>query len=442
MRASPTGGIDPHGEAHAAGRSAALPEGDHAHVGALVRHAVPLSHFAEMPRGGTSPRSSAPTSTCPTSARASDHCERADRAVRRRSRSDRVRDVDERTAAHAGRARRLAHAARAGRGRAVAPRLAAARAPRGARGSTTPPSSSDGTELLVRWYDPSPDRELGPAAVFLHGGGMILGSVAMYDRLVAGYVADSGVPFLSVDYRVAPEHPHPTPVEDCLRRRCSGWSSTPTSSGVDPARVAVMGDSAGGGLAAGVALLARDRGVALARQMLVYPMLDDRTTVPDPELAPFAAWSYDDNYTGWHALLGDAVGDPTCPPPRRPRVRPTCRDSRDVHRHRRPRHLPRRVHRVRAPHRRRPARRSSSTSTRAARTGSTASPACRSPSARSPTASACSRPLTRRSAKVRVFTACGESAHCGVDVGSGARGGSIAWTASIGSTASAVLSSR
>ena len=83
---------------------------------------------------------------------------------------------------------------------------------------------------------------------------------------------------------------------------------------IDPARVAIMGDSAGGGLAAGVALLARDRGVALARQVLVYPMLDDRTTVPDPELAPFAAWSYDDNYTGWHALLGDAIGTDDVPP--------------------------------------------------------------------------------------------------------------------------------
>ena len=59
--------------------------------------------------------------------------------------------------------------------------------------------------------------------------------------------------------------------------------------------------------------LARDRGVALARQMLVYPMLDDRTTMPDPELAPYAAWSYDDNYTGWHALLGDSIGGPDVP---------------------------------------------------------------------------------------------------------------------------------
>ena len=66
-----------------------------------------------------------------------------------------------------------------------------------------------------------------------------------------------------------------------------------------------MGDSAGGGLAAGVAILSRDRkGPAVARQLLVYPMLDDRTTTPDPYIAPFAGWSYDDNATAWDALLG------------------------------------------------------------------------------------------------------------------------------------------
>ena len=68
---------------------------------------------------------------------------------------------------------------------------------------------SDGTEIPVRWYDPAHDRGVGPAVVYLHGGGLIAGSVP-------GYAADSGVPFLSVDYRIAPEHPHPTPVEDCF----------------------------------------------------------------------------------------------------------------------------------------------------------------------------------------------------------------------------------
>jgi len=172
-------------------------------------------------------------------------------------------------------------------------------------------TAHDGADLSALWYSP-PDRTPGPAVVYLHGGGMIMGSVAGYDRLVAGYVADSGVPFLSVDYRVAPEHPHPTPVEDCFAGL--EWLFEHTDDlDVDPARVAIMGDSGGGGLAAGVALLARERDVALARQVLVYPMLDDRTTVADPEMAPFAAWSYDDNYTGWHALLGDAIGTDDVP---------------------------------------------------------------------------------------------------------------------------------
>lgn len=171
--------------------------------------------------------------------------------------------------------------------------------------------SHDGAQISARWYEP-PTPRTGAAVVYLHGGGMIMGSVAGYDRLVAGYVADSGVPFLSVDYRVAPEHPHPTPVEDSYAGL--QWLLTHAGEvGVDPGRVAIMGDSGGGGLAAGVALLARDRGVALARQILVYPMLDDRTTVVDPDMAPFAAWSYDDNHTGWHALLGDAIGTDRVP---------------------------------------------------------------------------------------------------------------------------------
>jgi len=176
-------------------------------------------------------------------------------------------------------------------------------------------TSHDGATIPVRWYRPAHADHAstaGPAVVYLHGGGMIMASVDLYDRLVASYVAETGVPVLSVDYRLAPEHPHPAPVEDSfggLR-----WLVDHADElGVDPGRVAVMGDSGGGGLAAGVALLGRDRDVPLARQVLIYPMLDDRNTTPDPNLAPFAGWSYDDNYTGWHALLGDRVGTDDVP---------------------------------------------------------------------------------------------------------------------------------
>jgi len=167
-------------------------------------------------------------------------------------------------------------------------------------------TAADDTELPAVWVTKD-GHSTGSAAVYLHGGGMVCGSVATYLPFVRRYVERTGVPMLAVDYRLAPEHPHPTPVEDCFA--ALEWlHANAAELGVDPARIAVMGDSAGGGLAAGVALIARDRGVPLARQILVFPMLDDRTTVPDPELVDFAGWTYENNEMGWRALLGDAIG--------------------------------------------------------------------------------------------------------------------------------------
>jgi acetyl esterase/lipase len=177
-----------------------------------------------------------------------------------------------------------------------------------------PAVSHDGAGVTLRWYTPRghDSSGTGPAAVYLHGGGMISGSVGLYDRFVAAYVADSGVPMLAVDYRRAPEDPHPCPVEDSYAGLA--WLAARAGElGIDAGRIALMGDSAGGGLAAGTALLARDRGLAVARQILIYPMLDDRNTVPEPALVPFAGFSYDDNYTGWHALLGGKVGTEDVP---------------------------------------------------------------------------------------------------------------------------------
>jgi acetyl esterase/lipase len=168
-------------------------------------------------------------------------------------------------------------------------------------------ASHDGAEILLRWYAKK-GAAPGSAVVFLHAGGMISGSVDLFDGTVARYVSASGVPMLAVDYRRAPEHRHPTPIEDAFAGL--RWLHEHAAElGVRSERIAVMGDSAGGGLAAALAILARDRGApAIARQILVMPMLDDRTTTPDPHIAPFALWSYDDNATGWQALLGDAAG--------------------------------------------------------------------------------------------------------------------------------------
>jgi acetyl esterase/lipase len=175
--------------------------------------------------------------------------------------------------------------------------------------------TADGAKLALRWYAKhGQDGEPGPAAVYYHGGGMILGNIDLVNSTVAGYVSASGVPILSVDYRLAPEHPHPTPSEDAYAGLVWLYEHA-AELGVDPARVAVVGESAGGGLAAAVALLARDRqGPPIAGQLLFYPMLDDRNLAPDPYLAGHVGWNWDDNRTGWGALLGDAAGGPGTSP--------------------------------------------------------------------------------------------------------------------------------
>jgi acetyl esterase/lipase len=173
----------------------------------------------------------------------------------------------------------------------------------------------DGATLAMTWYRRSEGAQPGSAALYLHGGGMILSLAEtrdVYDSAVRQYVATTGVPMLMVDYRVAPEFPHPTPADDC--HAALTWLAEHAAElGVDPERIAVMGDSAGGGLAACVTLLARARGgPKLASQILIYPMLDDRTAV-DPRLEPFLTWTYDDNATGWGALLGDRAGGSDVP---------------------------------------------------------------------------------------------------------------------------------
>jgi acetyl esterase/lipase len=186
--------------------------------------------------------------------------------------------------------------------------LAAARAPvPGVESQQHTIVADDGAPVTAYWYHRAGTAQSGPAVVYLHGGGMILSlkeTGRIYDHVVSQYVSRSGVPMLVVDYRVAPEHWDPRPVADCYAALC--WlADNARSLNVDPQRIGIMGDSAGGGLAAGVCLMARDRsGPAIAQQTLVYPMLDDRTTLPDQGLMPFLTWTYDDNITGWSALLG------------------------------------------------------------------------------------------------------------------------------------------
>lgn len=166
--------------------------------------------------------------------------------------------------------------------------------------------AEDGSPLALRWYRRGEGRP-GSAVVFFHGGGLVGGSVQAYDAFVAQHVQWSGVPILSVEYRRAPDVRGETPARDGLA--ALQWlRANAFRLGVDPRRVAVMGDSAGGGIAAGVALLARDQGIRLRRQILIFPMLDDRTVEPDPALGELTTWSHAENRLGWWALLGDRAG--------------------------------------------------------------------------------------------------------------------------------------
>jgi acetyl esterase/lipase len=167
-------------------------------------------------------------------------------------------------------------------------------------------TSRDGATIDLRWYTKTGSSQTA-AIVYVHGGGMVLGSIDIYDPMVTQYVEWTDVPILAVEYRLAPECTGDVLAEDSFA--ALAWLVGHASEmQIDPYRIAIMGDSGGGGVAAGAAILARDRNVALKRQILIYPMLDDRNTKPDPHLVPTMTWSYDQNYTGWSALMGDSLG--------------------------------------------------------------------------------------------------------------------------------------
>ncbi|MEV0893931.1 alpha/beta hydrolase [Promicromonospora sp. MEB111] len=167
----------------------------------------------------------------------------------------------------------------------------------------------DGDEIEVSVLSRQGRTGVGPGIFHTHGGGMIMGDRFVGLDLLLGWINDLDAVVVTVEYRLAPEFPDPYPVRDCYAGLV--WTAEHAAElGIDPDRLLIAGGSAGGGLAAGTALIARDEGgPALAGQVLIYPMLDDRDrTVSTTQMDGIGVWDRSSNITGWSALLGDRRG--------------------------------------------------------------------------------------------------------------------------------------
>lgn len=178
---------------------------------------------------------------------------------------------------------------------------------------TVPDSPDPDHPVVVRVHRAHNTPGPLPAILSIHGGGYVVGSYDMDDG-----VFDRLCPMLecvgvSVEYRLAPETPYPGPIEDCYA--ALRWTHEHAEElGIDPERIGIAGTSAGGGLAAALAILARDRGeVPVAFQLLECPMVDDRQVTASSQLDGLKVWSRESNTFGWRSYLGDLYGTDDVP---------------------------------------------------------------------------------------------------------------------------------
>lgn len=190
----------------------------------------------------------------------------------------------------------------------------------------TIPGPAGAPDVAVTVISPAVSHVVGTgrpraAVLGIHGGGYVLGNRFFGTGELIDLAERFGVVGVAVEYRLAPEHPAPAAAEDCYAALC--WMSEHAHElGLDPERIVVSGQSAGGGLSAAVSLIARDRGgPSLIGQLLGAPMLDDRNdTVSSWQYDDLGAWDRNNNDTGWDAALGAARGGadvhPHCAPAR------------------------------------------------------------------------------------------------------------------------------
>ncbi len=170
-------------------------------------------------------------------------------------------------------------------------------------------TSADGTQIACLLYTPPGNASARPGYLHIHGGGYIIGSPKQADITNLQVCAKLGAVVLSVGYRLAPENPIPAPLDDCYAGLA--WLHEQADElGIDRNRIGIGGESAGGGLAAALAIKARDAGeYAVCHQHLTYPMLDNLTGTDaqpgDPLVGEFV-WTRDSNRYGWQSYLGDA----------------------------------------------------------------------------------------------------------------------------------------
>jgi len=177
------------------------------------------------------------------------------------------------------------------------------------------PRQDDPSQIRLRVYRPKAMSALAPALLWLHGGGFVVGKPEQGDPYCIQYVRELGIVIFAVDYRYAPEYPFPSALNDSYT--ALEWvKSNAAQLGVDANRIAIGGESAGGGLAAALVQLTCDRKeIKPIFQLLVYPMLDDRTSIRTDLIDHGTfTWTQGSNRFGWESYLGKACGAEDVPP--------------------------------------------------------------------------------------------------------------------------------
>ncbi len=173
----------------------------------------------------------------------------------------------------------------------------------------------DGFEIRILIYQSLKEGDNKPAILHTHGGGYVLGTPDMNDARNKILAKELDAVVVSVDYRLAPDAQYPLPQEDSYTALKWLWKNAGMLK-VDPNRIGILGESAGGGMSAAVALMARDRKeIPLKHQFLIYPMLDDRATLEKDEY-PYSGefvWTRKNNYNGWKHMLGMEPGSEEVP---------------------------------------------------------------------------------------------------------------------------------